>query len=175
MPDRPARSIPPANRKLQSQILKSQISNSPSDITALLARPDRDRQREYKYRFSQSVVFGLPVIALQYWGRALGPADWQRWVSLLQALLTGWVLYVNLGLLIEGLILLSRGRGTADLLVATVAAVLYLASLVSAVRGIVFSHLWFPLQFHVCVIVLAAWSGWRWMWQARRRPRDRND
>ena len=146
-----------------------------SDLSDLLIRPDAQRLREHQYRFGQSLVFALPVIALQYWGRALGPADWQRWVSLLQTLLAGWVVYVNLGLVIEGLILLMRGRLSGDLLVAGMAITLYLASLVSALRGIVFSQVWYPLEFHVCVTVLAAWSLWRWVWYSRwRRTPDHN-
>jgi hypothetical protein len=139
---------------------------------ALLARPDAQRRREFKYRFSQSVVFGLPVVALQLYGAELGPADSERWVSLLQALLAGWVVYVNLGMLAEGMILLAAGRiGRAplpDLVVSSLAATLYLYSLVSAVVGITAGRLWYrPLLFHVCVTALAAWSAWRW-WRLSR-------
>jgi len=125
--------------------------------------------REYKYRFSQSVVFGIPVIALQYFGQRLGPIDADRWVSLLQALLAGWIVYVNLGMLFEGILLL-RQRVTADLFVASAALLIYIVSLVSAVRGIVTSRLWYPLAFHVCVLILAIWTGVRW-WQFARRAR----
>ncbi|MEA2734082.1 MAG: hypothetical protein QOE14_533 [Humisphaera sp.] len=144
------------------------IQNPESKIPNLLARPADQRQREYKYRFAQSIVFGLPVVALQLYGRALGPADSERWVSLLQALLAGWVVYVNLGMLVEGILLLSTRRVTGDLVISIVAAALYLYSLVSAVHGVVTSRLLFrPLLFHVCVIVLAAWSGWQW-WRTAR-------
>ena len=51
------------------------IANRKSAIANLLSRPPEQRLREYKYRFSQSIVFGLPVVALQLYGRALGPAD----------------------------------------------------------------------------------------------------
>jgi hypothetical protein len=126
-----------------------------------------ERLREYKYRFGQSIVFGLPVIALQLYGRALGPTDSERWVSLLQALLAGWVLYVNLGMLFEGILLLPTRRVTGDFVISTVVTLLYLYSLVSAAHGVVTSRLLLrPLLFHVCVIVLAAWSGWRW-WRCR--------
>jgi cation transport ATPase len=143
------------------------------NVDDLLARPDEQRLREYKYRFSQSVVFGLPVIALQYFGRRLGPIDADRWVSLLQALLAGWVVYVNLGMLFEGMLLLRQrvhGRMTADLFVAGAALLIYIVSLVSAVRGIVASRLWYALAFHACVLILAAWTGVRW-WQLARRVR----
>jgi hypothetical protein len=133
-----------------------------SQIANLLSRPRDQRLREYKYRFAQSIVFGLPVVALQFWGRALGPIDSDRWVSLLQALLCGWVLYVNLGMLFEGLLLL-RERVSGDFIVASIASALYLASAVSAVHGIVTARLWYPLLFHVVVTMLAAWSLWRWI------------
>jgi len=135
----------------------------------LLNRPLDQRLREYKYRFSQSVVFGLPVIALQWFGPRLGPVDSQRWVSLLTALLCGWVVYVNLGMLFEGLLTL-RQRISGDLIVAMIAVTLYLVSLVSALHGIITARLWYPLLFHVCVIVLALWTGWKWSALARRRP-----
>jgi cation transport ATPase len=140
-----------------------------SQTADLLARADEQRLREFKYRFSQSVVFGIPVIALQYFGRRLGPVDADRWVSLLQALLAGWIVYVNLGMLFEGL-LLFRQRVTGDLLVAAAAVVIYMVSLVSAARGILTARVWYPLAFHVCVLILAIWTGVRW-WQLSRRVR----
>ena len=147
----------------------SSIANRKLQIANLLSRPPEQRLREYKYRFGQSVVFGLPVIALQFYGRALGPADSERWVSLLQALLAGWVLYVNLGMLFEGFLLLPARRVTGDFVVSIVAITLYAYSLISAAHGVVTSRLLFrPLMFHVVVIVLAAWTGWRWWRMARR-------
>src|SRR5687768_14890732 len=147
---------------------ESTIQNPESRIQNLLSRPPEQRIREYKYRFGQSVVFGLPVIALQVYGRALGPADSERWVSLLQALLAGWVLYVNLGMLFEGVLLLPARRVTGDLVVAVFAVALYAYSLISAAHGIVTTRLLFrPLLFHVVVMVLAAWTGWRW-WRCAR-------
>jgi hypothetical protein len=143
------------------------LSPRSGTIQNLLTRPPEQRLREHKYRFSQSIVFGLPVVALQLYGRALGPADSERWVSLLQALLAGWVLYVNLGMLFEGILLLPARRVTGDFLVSILAVALYGYSLVSAAHGIVTGRLLYrPLLFHACVIVLAAWTGWRW-WRVR--------
>src|SRR3954471_24566181 len=91
------------------------IPNPQAEIqnaNSLLSRPPEQRRMEFRYRFAQSVVFGLPVLALQRYGGALGPTDSERWVSLLSALLAGWVLYVNLGMLVEGLITL-RDRGVS--------------------------------------------------------------
>jgi cation transport ATPase len=143
----------------------------PDRLVELLQRPLDQRLREYKYRFSQSIVFGAPVLALQWLGPRLGPTDSQRWVSLLQALLAGWVLYVNLGMFFEGVLLLKQ-RITGDFLIAAGAIGLYLVSLISALHGIVTARLWYPLLFHVCVIVLAVWTGLRWSVLARRRPAE---
>lgn len=142
-----------------------------------MARPPEQRLREYKYRFSQSVVFGLPVIALQVYGRALGPAEADRWVSLFQSLLAGWVLYVNLGMFFEGAVLLAGPRKlSGDFLVAAVAILLYAASLVSAVYGIATGRLLYrPLMFVACVLVLMAWSGLRWFALSRRAPAFADD
>ena len=131
-----------------------------SRLSELLSRPLDQRVREYRYRFGQSIVFGLPVIALHFWGSELGPVDSQRWSSLLQALLCGWVVYVNLGMLFEGLID-RRLRRRGDFVVACVALIFYLASLISALHGIITSRLWYPLTFHICIIILATWSLWR--------------
>jgi cation transport ATPase len=151
----------------------SAISSNPVD--ELLTRPADQRRREYKYRFSQSVVFGLPVIALQYLGPMLGPRDAERWVGVLQALLTGWVIYVNSGMIFEGVILLLGRRGvTLDLVVMVTSLCLYAASVLSVMH--IFSpghHLWFePLLFHAAVILLGAWNGLRWwlMASAARAP-----
>ena len=143
------------------------LNNQHSTINNLLSRPPDQRLREYKYRFGQSIVFGLPVVALQLYGRALGPTDSERWVSLLQALLAGWVLYVNLGMLFEGILLLPSRRITGDLLISLAAVALYGYSLISAAHGIITTRLLFrPLLFHIVVIFLAAWTGWRW-WRCK--------
>ena len=129
-------------------------------LDELLARPPQERRREYKYRFGQSVVFGLPVLALELYGDKLGPTDSQRWVSLLQALLAGWVVYVNLGMLFEALL---RRRANADFVVAAGAVAIYCVSLVSAAHGIVTTRVLWPLGFHICVIILAIYSAMRWI------------
>src|SRR4051794_34598570 len=95
MPTRPhTPEVPPHSAEIDSS----------ARLHELLSRPRDARLREYKYRFAQSVVFGLPVLALQWWGGSLGPLDAQRWASLLQSIMCGWVLYVNLGMLLEGLL-----------------------------------------------------------------------
>src|SRR5439155_14755490 len=80
-----------------------------SRVELLLARPDEQRFREYKYRCAQAIIFGIPVIALQLFGRSLGGPEAPRWIAILQALLSGWVVYVAAaGMIFEGLILIPR-------------------------------------------------------------------
>ena len=60
-----------------------------AELHSVIDRPQAQRLQEFRYRFGQSVVFGLPVLALQWFGRSLGGAESERWVALLQALLAG--------------------------------------------------------------------------------------
>ena len=138
-----------------------------SGIDQLLARPPDQRRREYQYRFAQSVVFGLPVLALEWFGRSLGGAESDRWVAILQAALAGWVLYVGAaGMFFEGLLLLARVRLGADLLPAFVAGVLYVLGLVRATRSVVGNPAdnGASFGFHWVVLVLIVWTGGRWGW-----------
>lgn len=124
-----------------------------------------ERCREFRYRFAQALIFGLPVLALQWFGPLLsGRADEaSRWVPLLQAILTGWICYIGaLPMLVEGLVLLRNGL-SADFVVTATAAGAYLFSLIS-VLGIFFGRgpFYRPLLFPAVVIVLIAWNGLRW-------------
>jgi cation transport ATPase len=133
----------------------------------LIARPREQRAREFKYRFAQSLVFGLPVLALQRFGRALGWVEADRWVGLLQLVLAGWVLYVAAaGLLFEG-ILTRRRRVSADLIVALAAVAAFVLS-ISAVAATLFGRTprWSP-RFDAVVALLIFWSGVRWWWLSR--------
>jgi cation transport ATPase len=144
-------------------------TESPDPAEALLDRPLSDRIREFKYRFAQAAVFGLPVLALQYLGPHLGGAESTRWIGLFQALLAGWVLYVSSGVLFEGLIhLLHRNRPTLDLLVILLALPLYLASLATWIIGLTGRSLFRPV-FHWPVLLILAWAGLRWAQLHRRR------
>jgi cation transport ATPase len=140
-------------------------------LESLLARPGEQRLREYKYRFAQSVVFGLPVVALHLFGRSLGGAESARWAGLLQALLAGWVVYVAAaGMLFEGMVLLvSRRRLTADLLAAAAGVGLYVWGVVRLAPVLVGSDAGrATFTFHWSVIVTAAWTGVQWANQARK-------
>lgn len=145
-----------------------------SGLDDLLARPPDQRRREYQYRFAQSVVFGLPVLALQFYGRSLGGPEADRWVALLQALLAGWVVYVGAaGMLFESLLLLARRRFAADLVPAVAAAGFYLVGLARSAPFLFNPTPLHPIRptFHWAVAVVVAWSGWRW-WRMSggRRP-----
>jgi hypothetical protein len=139
-------------------------------LDSLIDRPPDQRLREYKYRFAQTTIFGLPVLALQWIGPLLSRDDAARWVGLFQAILTGWIVYVAAaGMLFEGIVLLRRARITGGLIVGAIAVVMYLASAASVVRLLVARRLWFqPLLFHVVVIILAAWCALRWAMLSRR-------
>jgi hypothetical protein len=138
------------------------------NIQTLLDRPLDQRVREFKYRFAQSVVFGLPVLALQRFGPALGWVEANRWVGVLQMLLTGWVVYVAAaGLLFEGILLLPA-KISADLLVAAVAMGIYLISMICVIQVLLTAKPLHQPMFHLSILLLIPWSGLRW-WQLGRR------
>ena len=160
----------PAHASAPTNLHAPPSDPSASRLISLLNRPDHERLREYKYRFSQAVVFGLPVIALELGGSRLGGPESERWVGILQALLAGWVVYAGAaGMLFEGLILLPRGRLMPDLFAALLAIAAYLFSLVSVLHVLFAAHLWYrPLLFHVSVLIVAVWSGVQWFRWSRR-------
>jgi hypothetical protein len=135
-----------------------------------LNRPAEQRIREFKYRFAQSLVFGLPVLVLQWFGHSLGgaPGEADRWVPLLQALLAGWVAYVAAtGMLVEGVLAVWAGKITitlADAVVALFAILLYLFSVISVLGIFIHGELLYrPLLFHFVVLILLLWCGVRWV------------
>lgn len=143
---------------------------APLSVESLLARPFEQRRREYQYRFAQSAVFGLPVLALQYFGPSLGGAESERWIGVLQAILTGWVTYVGAaGMLSEGLVLLaSRGKFMFETVLSLVAVGLYLFSAISVLGVILHGAIFYrPLLFHVVILLIATWTGFRW-WRMSR-------
>jgi cation transport ATPase len=138
-------------------------------LDALLDRPADQRLREYKYRFAQAAVFGLPVLALQWLGTSLSGEDAPRWVGIFQAILTGWIVYVaGAGMLFEGIVRIRR-KVTGDFLVSAAAVALYVLSVASLVRLLFARRYWFqPLLFHAVVMMLGAWCALRWAILARR-------
>jgi hypothetical protein len=113
-------------------------------------------------------VFGLPVVALQWFGRSLGGPEADRWVTLFQALLAGWVVYVvATGMVTEGiLIFLARRRVSLvvglDMLVACLCIVGYVFGLALPLGLLVYPKFAWPATFHWCVLTLSCWSGVRW-------------
>ena len=149
---------------------ETQCGASAAPPPSLLGRGDAERLREFKYRFGQSAVFGLPVLALEFGGRSLGGPEADRWVTLFQALLSGWVVYVAAtGMAIEGAIaLVARRRPSAwlsaDLAIASASTMLYLVSalrLVPLLAGRDVADRW-PSLFAAVVVLLATWSCLRW-------------
>lgn len=139
-------------------------TDSPDTVVeALLARPRGQRAREYQYRCAQSLVFGLPVLALGLWGPRLGGPESARWVGLFQALLAGWVVYVGAaGMLFEAVLLARRGSLRADGAVAAAAVALYAASLLALLWLLAGGVPWWPAAFEAPVVLLAAWTGAQW-------------
>jgi len=132
------------------------------ELSNLLSRPATERAREYRYRFGQSVVFGLPVIALQLWGDRLGGREALRWTGVFQALLAGWVIYVAAaGMLFEGILLLGRRRVTGDLVCANVAVAVYLFSAIRLIHVLLGPSHGRPV-FHWVILILGIWSALRW-------------
>jgi cation transport ATPase len=139
------------------------FSEGVRQLEQLLARPPDQRLREYKYRCAQSIVFGLPVIALQYFGTSLGGPEAPRWVAILQALLAGWVMYVGAaGMLFEGAILLRRGSLQTDFLAAALAIAAYVGSVAALLIYLVRGRIVLPFAFHLAVLLVAIWTGLRW-------------
>ena len=165
VPERPVIKADPT-RHAASTTAPSAHSTLPSpgpSAANLLDRPPAERGREFKYRFGQSIVFGLPVVALQWFGRSLGGPESDRWVTLFQALLAGWVVYVAAaGMLSEAvLLILSRRRmppaPLADATIALIAVLLY----ISGLPRLLLPNRW-PAPFHWTVVLLAVWTGTRW-------------
>ena len=147
-PESPAQEIPQQTEKQ---------NDTPDTLDAMLARPLDQRIREYKYRFAQAVVFGLPVVALQLFGDRLGGPESGKWVALFQAILAGWVMYVGAaGMLFEGILLLRR-RITFDFVVAVLAIGLYLASIPTVVYCLTLAAHSGPrhaVWFHLSVVLI---------------------
>jgi cation transport ATPase len=135
----------------------------------VLARPLDQRVREHKYRCAQALVFGLPVIALQYFGARLGGAEAPRWIAIMQIVLTGWILLVGgTGMLSEGAMLLAaRRKLSADFVVASAAAALFIYSVFATLIG-------WPRVFHGVVVLMVIWSGARWFALSRQLTAGRS-
>jgi len=136
-----------------------------SSIQSILNRPLSERIREYKYRFAQCLVFGLPVLALHFFGPKLGGAEAGRWAGLLGALLSGWCLYVGaLAMVSEGAMLLAFGKMRFELLLGIVVVVFYVVGVVGWIFTLRGRSAPIGSAFSVVVVILVLWSGVQWIW-----------
>jgi len=105
-------------------------------------------------------VFGIPVLALQYFGPKLGGSDSARWTGLLQSLLAGWIVYLGaIPLIAEGFLLIARRQFKLELLVAIGALLLYVFGVAGWIMILHGSAAPFPSAFSYAVIILVLWSG----------------
>ncbi|HEV8379442.1 MAG TPA: hypothetical protein VGP99_11380 [Tepidisphaeraceae bacterium] len=145
------------------------MNSAPPNFESILNRPLSERIREHKYRFAQCMIFGLPVIALHYFGPRLGGPEAARWIGLLGALLAGWCLYIGaLPLLSEGSMLLSLGKVKFDLVTSVAAFILYIVGVVGWIFALRGRAAPMASAFSVEVIILIAWSGVQWLRLASR-------
>ena len=147
---------------MPTELPTQSIPDRKSEVLSVLRRPPSERLREYKYRFAQSGVFGVPVIALHFFGSTLGGPEAARWIGLLQLLLAGWVMYVGgAGMLVDALL---RRRFTADGVVAATALTLYLVSAVAVIHLFVTARQLNVRQlFPWAVLILFVWTGIQWL------------
>jgi cation transport ATPase len=151
-------------------MILSQTTEKQSLQAHAFDRSPAERCREYRYRFSQAMVFGIPVLVLEWAGHGLGGDESTRYIGLFNALLAGWVVYASgLGMVIEGLMILRR-RVMPDLVFSITAVAAYLLSTVSLIHLLIAGTLLVPLLFHWCVILLAGWTGFQW-WRLHRLSR----
>lgn len=141
----------------------------PPSIQSILDRPASERLREHKYRFAQCVIFGIPVVALYYFGPKLGGADSARWTGLLQSLLAGWTLYIGaVPLLTESLLLLAQHKLKFDFLISLCAFILYILGLIGWIFSLRGNRAPVPVAFSLLIILLVLWSGVQWLRLSRQ-------
>jgi hypothetical protein len=105
---------------------------------------------------------------LQWFGRSLGGPEAERWVAILQTLLTGWVVYVGAaGMLFESVLRLGRRELAADLVPSTAAVALFAIGAWRTVLLVGDAGAAPAPTFHWSVLVLIGWTGVRWSLSAR--------
>ena len=149
----------------------------PALAESLVDRPISQRLQEFRYRLGQSLVFGLPVLALQWFGRDLGGVESDRWVAVFQALLAGWVVYVGAaGMVAEGTVLLLARRQVAkpitlNALIGAAAVGIYLLGLprlIALLAGSLRPAPYLAGAFACAVLLIGLWSAFQ-TWRLRRR------
>ncbi len=165
----------------------------PRDRAGETFKPDNDlgllrdqMKREYRARFAQSLVFGLPALVVHYLepilagggGRSAGSLAFP-W--LLQLVLVGWAIWVAaLPIIWQGIWSLIHLRPTADLLTTAIVLLAYIPSAFGVASMLFINEPWFgvaarhtgeeaasiPLAgpaFHLAImaVMLAACQRWR--------------
>lgn len=143
---------------------------------------------EYRTRFAQSLVFGLPAIILHYMGPVLAVGGGEAAGNMLypwmiEMVLVGWALWAGgLPILWQGVMSAIHLRATADLLTTVIVFAAFVPSLVGVV-SVIFGHEpWFGTAaamqsktavgpaFHVAMlaIMLGLFQRWRMYKHAHR-------
>jgi len=149
------------------------VGATPPDIQTILNRPAAERLREHNYRFAQCLIFGIPVLALQYLGPKLGGSDAPRWTGLLQTLLAGWTVYIGaVPLLAEGFVLMAHRQFKIDAVIAGCAALLYIVGVAGWIMTLRGRAAFFAGAFGLSVVVVILWSGVQRLWLSSRVDRD---
>lgn len=141
---------------------------------------------EYRTRFAQSLVFGLPAVILHYIGPVLAVGGGESASNMLypwmiEMVLVGWALWAGgLPILWQGVMSALHLRTTADLLTTAIVFAAFIPSLIGVV-SVIFGHEpWFNSgqgstsqagpTFHVAMlaIMLALFQRWRMFKHAHR-------
>lgn len=108
----------------------------------------RQITHEYKSRLATVVVFGLPAVALHYWGpmlagNAIGPRS-MAYPWLMEMLLVGWgCLAGGWPILWQGALSLARLRAGADVLTSLIVAAAFVPSALGVLSLTVIDQPWF--------------------------------
>ena len=119
------------------------------------------------------MVFGIPVLALQFLGPRLSGSDSARWTGLLQSLLGGWIVYIGaVPLIAEGFLLIAQRQFKIDMLIALGALVLYILGVAGWIMTLRGRAAPFPSAFSCSVVILVLWSGVQWLRLASQTNSD---
>ncbi len=117
-----------------------------NDLTAMREH----MTREYRLRLAQSLVFGLPALAVHYLAPVLARGSGQSAGSLIypwifEMILVGWTLWTaGLPMLWQGGLALLRGKCTGDLLTAAIVLAAFAPSALGVVSFLWTSDPWLP-------------------------------
>lgn len=131
---------------------------------------------EYRTRFAQSLVFGMPAIVLHYLGPVLAVGGGESagnmlYPWLIQMVLVGWALWAGgLPILWQGVMSAIHLRSTADLVTTVIVFVAFIPSLIGMIAVIFGNEPWFANAngdggpaFHVAIfaVMLALFQRWQ--------------